>query len=189
MDESVTYDSVLSPGARDWDASAPRDLRAQMSSLQDLEIAGHLQGLLPIRLIPKLSYLPPESCKMGAHEGNEGGGFQMNSIRSAITMAFALAFGVTVSSTVDAADGKAIFLGQKCNLCHTIDSQGIAKTSDKIKAPDLSNASGLVESADWLKSFLKKEVKKDDKNHLREFKGTAEELDAVVQWLVTLKKT
>jgi len=113
----------------------------------------------------------------------------MNMIRPTIALAFALALGVTVSSTVDAADGKAIFLAQKCNLCHTIDSQGIAKTSEKMKAPDLSNASGLVESADWLKSFLKKEVKKDDKNHQREFKGTPEELDAVVQWLMTLKKS
>ncbi len=113
----------------------------------------------------------------------------MKPIRCTLTLALALAAGAAVSSTVDAADGKAIFLAQKCNTCHTIDSQSIAKTSEKMKAPDLSNASGLVESADWLKSFLKKEVKKDDKNHQREFKGTAEELDAVVQWLMTLKKT
>ncbi len=113
----------------------------------------------------------------------------MTSFRTAFPVALVLAIGFTVSSTVDAADAKEIFLGQKCNLCHTIDSQGIAKTSDKMKAPDLSNASGLIESADWLKSFLKKQVKKDDKNHLREFKGTDEELDAVVQWLMTLKKS
>jgi mono/diheme cytochrome c family protein len=106
-----------------------------------------------------------------------------------ISLAVALALAPAILSTGYAADGKALFLGNKCNLCHTIDSQGIAKTSDKMKAPDLSNASGLVESADWLKSFLKKEVKKDDKNHQREFKGTPEELDAVVQWLMTLKKS
>ena len=111
----------------------------------------------------------------------------MKPIRRTLTLALALGMGAAVSATVDAADGKAIFLGQKCNLCHTIDSQSIAKSSEKMKAPDLSNASGLVESADWLKSFLKKEVKKDDKNHQREFKGTPEELDAVVQWLMTLK--
>lgn len=106
-----------------------------------------------------------------------------------ISLAVALAFSPGIVSTGHAADGKALFLENKCNLCHTIDSQGIAKTSEKMKAPDLSNASGLVESADWLKSFLKKEVKKDDKNHQREFKGTGEELDAVVQWLMTLKKS
>jgi mono/diheme cytochrome c family protein len=113
----------------------------------------------------------------------------MHSIQSTIVLTFAAAFALSVSSTAGAADGKAIFLAQKCNLCHTIDSQQIAKTSEKMKAPDLSDAGGMVESADWLKSFLKKEVKKDDKNHQREFKGTPEELDAVVQWLLTLKKS
>jgi hypothetical protein len=58
-----------------------------------------------------------------------------------------------------------------------------------MKAPDLSNAGGMVESADWVKSFLKKEVKKDGKAHTKEFKGSAEELDAVAQWIVSLKKT
>jgi len=113
----------------------------------------------------------------------------MTPLRTALPVPLVLAIGVAVSSSVGAADGKAIFLDKKCNLCHTIDSQSIARTSEKMKAPDLSNASGLVENADWLKSFLKKEVKKDDKNHQREFKGTDEELDAVVQWLMTLKKT
>jgi hypothetical protein len=47
----------------------------------------------------------------------------------------------------------------------------------------------MVESADWVKSFLKKEVKKDGKPHSKEFKGSAEELDALAQWIVSLKKT
>jgi mono/diheme cytochrome c family protein len=108
---------------------------------------------------------------------------------SQIQLAVALLVAPVILSTGYAADGKALFLSNKCNLCHTIDSQGIAKTSEKMKAPDLSNASGMAESADWLKSFLKKEVKKDDKAHQREFKGTPEELDTVVQWLMTLKKS
>jgi mono/diheme cytochrome c family protein len=113
----------------------------------------------------------------------------MKPLRTALPAALALTIAAAFSSPVGAADGKAVFLEMKCNLCHTIDSQGIAKTSEKMKAPDLSNAAGLVESADWLKSFMKREVKKDDKNHQREFKGTDEELDAVVQWLMTLKKS
>ena len=31
------------------------------------------------------------------------------------------------------ADGKALFLEKKCNLCHAIDSQGITKKSEKMK--------------------------------------------------------
>jgi cytochrome c551/c552 len=92
-----------------------------------------------------------------------------------------------LASAAAAADGKALFLEKKCNMCHSVDSQSIAKTSKTMKGPDLSNAAGLVESADWTKSFLKREVKKDDKNHQREFKGTDEELNAIVDWLMTLK--
>ena len=92
-----------------------------------------------------------------------------------------------LASQAAAADGKALFLEKKCNTCHSIDSQSIEKTSKTMKGVDLSNASGLVESADWAKSFLKREVKKDDKNHQREFKGTDEELNAIVDWLMTLK--
>jgi cytochrome c551/c552 len=103
--------------------------------------------------------------------------------------ALALAALFAAASVVAAADGKEIFVAQKCNMCHSIDSQKVEKTSDKIKAPDLSNAGGMVESADWLKSFLKKQVKKDDKAHLREFKGTDEELSTVVSWLMSLKKS
>jgi cytochrome c551/c552 len=110
----------------------------------------------------------------------------MNSFRIALLTASAIVATVAVSS---AADGKKLFVDTKCNLCHSIDSQGVTKTSDKIKAPDLSNAGGMVESADWLKSFLTKKVDKDGKKHLREWKGTDEDLDTVVQWLVSLKKS
>jgi cytochrome c551/c552 len=110
----------------------------------------------------------------------------MKLFRIALLTASGIAATVALSS---AADGKAIFLDKKCNTCHSIDSQGVAKTSDKIKAPDLSNAGGMIQSADWAKSFLTKQVEKDGKKHLREWKGTDEELNTVVQWLVSLKKS
>jgi mono/diheme cytochrome c family protein len=94
---------------------------------------------------------------------------------------------IALSTPLEAADGKAVFLEKKCNMCHSIDSQSIQKTSEKMKAPDLSNASTLVESGDWLKDFLTRKVQKDNKNHMREFKGTDEELGAVVDWILTLK--
>jgi cytochrome c551/c552 len=100
---------------------------------------------------------------------------------------FAVIVSSGLASTAVAADGKALFLENKCNMCHSVDSQSIEKTSKTMKGVDLSNAASLVESADWAKSFLKREVKKDDKNHQREFKGTDEELNAIVDWLMTLK--
>lgn len=94
---------------------------------------------------------------------------------------------IAISAPLQAADGKAVFLDKKCNMCHSVDSQSIEKTSEKMKAPDLSNAASLVSSGDWLKDFLTRKVKKDDKNHMREFKGTDEELNAVVDWILSLK--
>ena len=93
-----------------------------------------------------------------------------------------------LSSLGAAADGKAVFLEKKCNLCHSIDSQQIEKTSDKMKGTDLSNVGPSLESAAWVKSFLKKEAQKEGEDHRREFKGTDEELDALADWLLTLKK-
>ena len=38
----------------------------------------------------------------------------------------------SISEATSAADGKALFEEKKCNLCHSIDSQGIQKKSEKM---------------------------------------------------------
>jgi mono/diheme cytochrome c family protein len=86
-------------------------------------------------------------------------------------------------------DGKAAFLENKCNTCHSVDSQEIAKKSEKMKGPDLSNAGNDAKDAAWLKGFLLKEIEKEDKAHKKAWKGTDEQLDAIVEWLMSLKKT
>lgn len=87
-----------------------------------------------------------------------------------------------------ALDGKAIFLAQKCNLCHGVAAAGIAQTSAKMKAPDLS---GTVKAADAPKliKFMRKLEPGGEKNkkHTKEFKGTDEEAQAILDWLVTQK--
>jgi cytochrome c551/c552 len=87
-----------------------------------------------------------------------------------------------------AADGKALFVEKKCNLCHAVDSQGIQKTSEKMKGAELSDAGNTGKSADWLKKFLKQEELKEGEKHKRKWKGTDEELDTIVNWVLTLKK-
>lgn len=94
---------------------------------------------------------------------------------------------VLVSTGAAAADGKALFVENKCNTCHSVDSQSIEKTSEKMKGPDLSNAASLLESAEWAKSFIKREAKKDGKSHVRPFRGSDEDLEAIVDWLMTLE--
>jgi mono/diheme cytochrome c family protein len=96
---------------------------------------------------------------------------------------FALAILVFGVGTADAADGKEVFLAQKCNLCHTVSSADIEATtkSDKMLGPDLS----AVEAHDpaWLAKYLKQEETRDGEKHKKAFKGTDEELQALIAWL------
>ncbi len=84
-------------------------------------------------------------------------------------------------------DGKAIFLAQKCNMCHSVSTAGITATttSAKMKGPDLVN---LHEDAATLTAYLKKTGKIHDKLHVKELKGTDEEIKAVVTWILAQKK-
>ena len=86
-----------------------------------------------------------------------------------------------------AVDGKAVFEAEKCGLCHGIEAAGIqAKTtSDKLKGPDLSGYT--PEEGFDVKAYLHKEVEKDGAAHRREFKGTDEELQALLRWLKATK--
>jgi mono/diheme cytochrome c family protein len=88
----------------------------------------------------------------------------------------------------DVPDGKTVFLENKCNTCHSVDSQEIAKKSEKMKGADLSNAGNDVKDAAWLKGFLLKENEKEGETHKKAWKGTDEQLGAIVDWLMTLKK-
>jgi cytochrome c2 len=80
--------------------------------------------------------------------------------------------------------GQTAFMGQKCNTCHSVSSAGIEKTtkSEKMAGPDLK---GVVaeKGADWTKKWIMKEVEVDGKKHSKEYKGTPEELDAMIKWL------
>ena len=83
--------------------------------------------------------------------------------------------------------GKAAFITHKCNLCHSVPAAEItAKTkSDKMKGADLG---GEIETElEALAAYLRKESELDGKSHKREFKGTDEELQAIVDWLGTLE--
>ena len=83
-----------------------------------------------------------------------------------------------------APDGKAIFLAQKCNLCHSVKAAGIEATvkSDKVKGPELTEALAKQDAA-WIEKFLKKQVDLDGKKHGKQFTGSDEELGAVIAWL------
>ncbi len=100
----------------------------------------------------------------------------------------ALASSAAFASSAGAAlDGKAIFLAQKCNLCHSIAAAGITKTSEKMKAPDLTGEVKAEDGPKLIKFLRKLEPGENGKKHGKEFKGTDEEIQAVLDWLVAQK--
>jgi len=86
------------------------------------------------------------------------------------------------------AAGKKLFLGQKCNLCHSIPPAGIeAMTRSKaIKGPDLVNLADKHDAA-WMKKWLRLEETMNGKKHKKKFTGSDEELDTLVTWLLSQK--
>ncbi len=98
--------------------------------------------------------------------------------------------GATLKTNGDS--GKSIFLDNKCNKCHSIESQGIKRTSEppegaKYPPPDLSGV-GLKHTADWMAQWVTKQVEMHDKKHMYKFKGSDDELKTLTTWLATLKK-
>lgn len=93
-------------------------------------------------------------------------------------------------SPLAAADGKEIFLAQKCNTCHAVSSAGIEATtkSEKMKGPDLTDVVAK-KGAEWTLKFLHKEVDLNGKKHGKELKLSPEETKVLVDWLVAQKKS
>ena len=83
-------------------------------------------------------------------------------------------------------DGKTVFLDKKCNLCHSVEAAGIQRTSksEKTKGPDLAGVA-KKHDAEWIKRWVNKQEELNGKKHMAPFKGTPEELDALVAWLRT----
>jgi cytochrome c5 len=103
---------------------------------------------------------------------------------------FALAlFAASAASAASAPDGKAVFLAQKCNVCHSVSAAGIERQvkSEKVAGPDLTTATAQHDKA-FLTKFLKKEEMVDGKKHGKEWKGTDPELSALIDWLKEPKK-
>ena len=87
----------------------------------------------------------------------------------------------------DTGDAKELFVDtHKCNMCHGVAAAEIeAKTkSDKMKGPDLSGFKSEKELAE-IAAYMRKESEGDQ--HKKGFKGTDEELQAIVDWLGSLE--
>ena len=109
-----------------------------------------------------------------------------NVVFTAFLVAVVLA-AFSIGPSASAVDGKEIFLAQKCNMCHSVSTAGIERTtkSEKMAAKDLIN---LDKDAAALTKYIKKETDLDGKKHGKAWTGTDEELGAVVTWILQQKK-
>ena len=104
---------------------------------------------------------------------------------------------ICASVSVNAEDGKNVFLKHKCNNCHTVSTAGIEAKNKKSKAPDLVNVTVRHEK-DWIRLFIRKttghvscpvvDKSRDGKMHAIKFTGTQEEEDALIDWLGKQRK-
>lgn len=104
--------------------------------------------------------------------------------RTALLTLLAAAAAIALAAApAEAADGKAVFLAEKCNLCHAVSSAGIEATtkSEAMLGPDLSK--GEPHDPAWLAKYLKQEETLNDKKHKKGTKSSDEDLQALIAWL------
>ncbi len=105
-----------------------------------------------------------------------------------IILVAAVFAGSLVAEEAPALDGKALFTDtHKCNMCHAVPAADVAaKTkNEKMKGGDLG---GKVEGEfAEIAAYVRKEGELDGKTHKKPFKGTDEELQAIVDWLGSLE--
>jgi cytochrome c5 len=108
-------------------------------------------------------------------------------ILAALAVAFPTAAGALPAGD-GGMDGKAIFLAQKCDMCHSVSTAGIEAKSKAMKAPDLAGVVTAEHDAKWIGEFLHKQADLNGKKHGKTFTGSDEELKALISWLAEQKK-
>ncbi len=83
-------------------------------------------------------------------------------------------------------DGKAVFLDSGCVTCHSVPSAGLTARVEKMKASDLVDLGERYE-AEWVAKYIRGTEKLDGMSHRKPFKGSDEELQALVDWLLEQK--
>ena len=111
----------------------------------------------------------------------------MKQLMTFATLLVALALFLPPSAAAEDLDGKALFTEtHKCNMCHAVPAAEIeAKTkSEKMKGADLGGK--LDKEFAEIAAYVRKEGELDGKTHKKPFKGTDEELQAILSFISTL---
>ena len=77
---------------------------------------------------------------------------------------------------------------KNCGECHGVEVADITPTTkvDADRGPDLTGLSERYES-DWLSKYVMQEAEIEGKSHKKKFKGSDEELQVLVDWLLEQK--
>lgn len=78
------------------------------------------------------------------------------------------------------AKGERVYAEKQCGMCHTINGKGGKSGGDLTRV-------GAARDADWLKQFTRTPKSVMPNARMPAFKGTDEELDAVVAYMLSLK--
>jgi mono/diheme cytochrome c family protein len=111
----------------------------------------------------------------------------LHRITSGVALGALVAFASAATAAAQDAGQKA-FEANKCSNCHSVDKVGIARKieSEKMAGPDMSKV-GDKHDAAWIVKFVSRETELDGKQHKSEYKGTKEDLQAIADWLASLK--
>lgn len=86
--------------------------------------------------------------------------------------------------------GKALFVKMKCTKCHSVKAAGVKRSEpleEGDKESDLSKMGAKKWELDDMAKFLKKKAKRNGKKHRKKYKGSDDDLKAILTWLKTLK--
>jgi cytochrome c551/c552 len=107
-----------------------------------------------------------------------------------MSLAFLVTFGMLSFVLVQFAqaegkDGKTIFEESKCTACHGIETQGVEAKKKSDKNPDLSKITEGHDIEFWTK-YMKKDESLNNKKHPIPFRGSDEDLNTMMEWLMSL---
>jgi cytochrome c5 len=98
---------------------------------------------------------------------------------------------LAAAGDVKQAKGQQVFVDMKCGMCHGVSTAGIeSKTkSEKMYGGDLAKLKlgDGWDNEEAVMKYIKQESELDGEKHKKGFKGTDEELQALVDWLLEQK--
>jgi mono/diheme cytochrome c family protein len=137
-----------------------------------------------------LSNLGQSSLRDDDGDTTKDGTTMKRNLLTALTLAVIASTATPLLLAEDASEinGRAVFNESKCVMCHGVvaeDLKAMAK-SEKMLGPDLSGFKSDMEFAK-VAAFMRGEIALEGAKHKKPFKGTDEELQAILDWLGSLE--